>query len=564
MFIPLVYDSPSYLLSLFSKKISQILRQQTNIDYKVDTRLGSLPCGFSRSSIGNIGVEDSEKLVYISGTVILCGSIKSLAFSKDFKCCLCGYEFRLEASISLFNSFDLPSSCLSSRCKSNSFEEILGTEDWIDYREIKIYDAFTSAYRGKLPQSLWVLLTSEQVGVCTPGDDISITGIITKRWFPFIKLQTCEMQLALLASTIHVHNSKIQRSTLETVEKEKLNDFELRKVILSSFAPLIYGCDAIKLGILLSIIGGVREDVGSLHLRGHCHCLLLGEPGTGKSDLLREACKLISRGVYTNAIGASKAGLTLSAVKEGNDWMLEAGALVLADCGICALDDLSFLNKEDLSEIYECMENQTISVAKAGMVCTVNTRTTIIAACRPKKSRFDFGLNIEENSCMPSPLLSRFDLIFLLVDTPDQEADFVKSKFILNKNIDKDKILSPGQLQYVMSQALAFKPRICPSESETINRYFELLRTENGSDVTMRQLESLIRLAQAHARLCQRDKVEVFDCISIILLYEASHRGVGLTTHNSFISEPLFQLGFNEILNRLGYNNFLIDDSILE
>ena len=244
--------------------------------------------------------------------------------------------------------------------------------------------------------------------------------------------------------------------------------------------------------------------------------------------------------------------------------MLEAGALVLADCGICALDDLSFLNKEELSEIYECMENQTISVAKAGMVCTVNTRTTIIAACRPKKNRFDFGQDLKENASMPLPLLSRFDLIFLVVDTPDEKSDYQKSKFILKRNIEKASLLSIGQLQYILSQASEFKPSFTKACTNILNKYFEALRKENGSEVTMRQLESLLRLSQAHARLCQREKVDFFDCVSVIMLYESSYRGIGLVSDSSFTNPALFQIAHTEILAKLGCDEFLIDDSILD
>lgn len=560
----MIYNNPYDLMVKFSLRINQILAYSDSESLKVDVRMANVPSSFIRNSIGSIGVDDSGKILSITGTVILCGTIKSLAIRKKFRCCLCGTEFELEASISLFNSFEMPSQCPASKCRNYNFEEVPASEEWIDYREVKIYDAFTSAYRGRLPQSLWVILTSEQVGQCTAGDDISITGIIIKRWFPLIKQQFCELQLVLLATSLQVCNSKIQRPSLEIVEKSQYSDFDLRKAMLTSFAPLIYGCGSIKLGILLCIIGGIREEVGNLHLRGHSHCLLLGEPGTGKSDILREACKLISRGIYTNAIGASKAGLTLSAIKEGNDWMLEAGALVLADSGLCALDDLSFLNKEDLTEIYECMENQTISVAKAGMVCTVNTRTTIIAACRPKKSRFDFGLDLAENASMPAPLLSRFDLIFLLVDMPDSDADYHKSRFILKRNTDKKHIFTIGQVQYLLWKATIYKPVFSQVASEILNRYFDLLRKDQRANVTMRQLESLLRLAQAHARLCQKSEVDAFDAISIILLYEDTYRGIGLCDNVSFTSLTEFQIAYNQIITCLGCDGFFIDDSIFK
>lgn len=546
---------------MLNKLLAGVHNSLENLPVLVDIRLKNPPSNFTKPSIGSIGASDSEKIISISGTVILCGGVKSLAIRKSFQCCLCGENFELTACLGLFNSFELPTSCLKPNCRSSNFNEIPGSEEWIDYREIKIYDAFTSAYKGRLPQNLWIILTSEQVSLCSPGDDVCITGIIIQRWYPLLKNQLCEVQLALYATDLQVYNSKLLRPCVEMAEFDRKNDFSLRKNIIESFAPFIYGLDWVKLGILLCNIGGVREEVGALHLRGHSHCLLLGEPGTGKSDLLREGCKLANRGIYTNAIGASKAGLTLSAVKEGNDWMLEAGALVLADSGLCALDDLSFLNKEDLSEIYECMENQTISLAKAGMVCTVNTRTTILAACRPKKNRFDFGMELSENANMPAPLLSRFDLIFLLVDIPDSENDMQKSKFVLNRKCHSSEY-SSGQLQYILNAAMKLKPLFSKAAEEVINKYFEMMRKDQRKDVTMRQLESLLRLSQAHARLCQHTEVELFDCISVILLYESSFRGIGLTKLISFTNEATFQLSYNEILATLGCDSFLIDDSV--
>ena len=559
IFISLLYSDPFSLINKLLKSFTELLCEFRAF---IDIRLCNPPSPFIKPSIGSISSSDSNKIINISGTVILCGSVKSLALRKSFKCCVCGEEYLLEASLSLFNSFELPTSCSRPKCRSYSFAEVEGSEEWIDYREIKIYDAFTCSYRGRLPESLWVILTAEQVGMCSPGDDVSITGIIIQRWFPLIKNQLCDVQLALYSTDLQVYNSKLQRPSLEIVEIEKPIDFPLRSSMLTSFAPFIYGLDHLKLGLLLCILGGIREEVGTLHLRGHSHCLLLGEPGTGKSDLLRESCKLITRGIYTNAINASKAGLTLSAVKEGNDWMLEAGALVLADSGLCALDDLSFLNKEDLSEIYECMENQTISVAKAGMVCTVNTRTTIIAACRPKKNRFDFGQELNENANMPAPLLSRFDLIFLVVDLPDTEADKLKSNFVLNRK-SENQGLSIGQLQYLIGKASKIKPKFSKITENLLNKYFEVLRKDMRKDVTMRQLESLLRLTQAHAKLCMREEVEIFDCVSVIMVYEASYRGVGITKSISFVDETIFQIGFNEILAALG-SSFDIDDSVFK
>lgn len=208
--------------------------------------------------------------------------------------------------------------------------------------------------------------------------------------------------------------------------------------------------------------------------------------------------------------------------------MLEAGALVLADCGVCCLDDLSLLGKEDLSEIYECMENQTISVAKAGVVCSVNTRSTIVASCRPRKVRFDFGADVEANSGLPAPLLSRFDLIFLMLDYPDEAADEIKAKFILGGASRNSQQLSYREIQCYLDKVKELKPGMSPLASDLLLKYFQLLWGKRNSCVTIRQLESLIRLSKAHARLCERNEVTVFDSISVILPMEGTCRSSGV------------------------------------
>lgn len=170
-----------------------------------------------------------------------------------------------------------------------------------------------------MPHSLSLILTGSLVALCTPGDDITVTGVVVKRWKPLVKNCPCEVQLCLLASSIQVDDAKATQPLSISDTPLNADEFSRRNLLVHSFAPQIYGCDSVKLAVLLCVIGGVREEIQGLHLRGHCHLLLIGEPGTGKSELLREVCKVSVRGVYTNATGASKAGLTLSAVKEGTD-----------------------------------------------------------------------------------------------------------------------------------------------------------------------------------------------------------------------------------------------------
>lgn len=207
--------------------------------------------------------------------------------------------------------------------------------------------------------------------------------------------------------------------------------------MVNSVCNNIYEKNEIKLGMLLSLIGGVSqrvEDSSSMKIRGQIHLLMVGEPGTGKSQFLRSATMMSKRSVMTTGIGTTSAGLTVAAFKEGSEFILEAGALVLADCGVCTIDEFSLLKPEDRASIHEAMEQQTISVAKAGIVCRINTRTTIIAATNPLKTqKWDPNCDIQQNTGIMSSLLSRFDLIFIVVDEHHPDSDKFKAQHVLMK-----------------------------------------------------------------------------------------------------------------------------------
>jgi DNA replicative helicase MCM subunit Mcm2 (Cdc46/Mcm family) len=280
--------------------------------------------------------------------------------------------------------------------------------------------------------------------------------------------------------------------------------------------------------------------------RDQSHLLLVGDPGTGKSQILRFAAALCPRSVLTTGVGTTSAGLTCAAVREGSgkEFALEAGALVLADKGVCCIDEFGCIQDQDRTTIHEAMEQQTLSVAKAGIVCKLNCRATIIAVMNPKDCLYDNHASLSANTGLGTPLLSRFDLIFKLVDTSDAERDSNVTTYLLNRAIqgagfdvdlpalDPSDPNPPDEEPWTMEKLRAyvsvvkerFQPAMGNDAATLLERHYEKCRSARGTTipVTVRFLESLIRLSQSHARLMWRNTVDLDDAVAVVRIMECS------------------------------------------
>ncbi|KAJ2310676.1 DNA helicase mcm9 [Coemansia sp. RSA 2705] len=577
----LLLESPQKYLPLFNQAcvaVQRALKQAASVTANicsvkedVHVRITHLPNHPSLQRTRIPGSEDVGRLLSISGTVIRTGLVKMMETHRVFACTKCRGTFSVQAEIEQYNYIPKPTRCLvpgPDFCSSTTFMPADSTEEMqrcVDYQEIKIQEQVGRLALGTIPRAIVVILERDLVDMAKSGDSVTVTGVVMCRWRPVVVGERPDISVIIRANSISVLGDQSSQIAITDELRDEFHQFwanhtntpmRARDVIVASMCPQVYGLFYIKLAVMLVLISGVaRSDLTGMRVRGEAHLLMVGDPGTAKSQFLKYAAKLVPRSVLTTGIGSTSAGLTVTAVKDGAEWQLEAGALVLADRGLCCIDEFGSIREAEKSTILEAMEQQSISVAKAGIVCKLNARCSVLAAMNPK-GKYDISSSLSVNTALSTPLLSRFDLVLVLLDTHDEQWDARVSSFLLSSRqpgssteaedaVDTD----PGdtwafdKLQaYIAYVKSAFQPETTSASEQVLTGYYQMQRqrdTLNAARTTIRLLESLIRLAQAHARLMFREKVLLADAVVAVVLMESTMLSASIlgsidTLHTTF------------------------------
>uniref|UniRef100_A0A3B3T4H3 DNA helicase MCM8 n=1 Tax=Paramormyrops kingsleyae TaxID=1676925 RepID=A0A3B3T4H3_9TELE len=523
------------------------------------------------------------KYVALRGTVVRVSNIKPLCAKMAFVCNNCGdtQSFHLPDG-----KFATPTKCLQPGCRSRSFTPNRSSPLTltVDYQTIKVQELISDDQReaGRIPRTIECELTQDLVDSSVPGDTVTITGVVkvsSEEGYGRNKKDRCMFLLFLKANSIS--NSKGQKSKEEAEPESQgaLVEFSLKDLYAiqeiqaqGDLLKLILCVNLVKAGLVLALFGGCQkymDDKNRIPIRGDPHILVVGDPGLGKSQMLQAVCNVAPRGVYVCGNTTTTSGLTVTLSRDSasGDYALEAGALVLSDQGICCIDEFDKMGSQHQA-LLEAMEQQSISLAKAGIVCSLPARTSIVAAANPVGGHYNKGKTVSENLKMGSALLSRFDLVFILLDTPNEDYDHMVSDHVIAMRSGKtvvragatvshtdtreseisileavgDKPISeslkvgpresldliPHQLlrKYIGYARHYVHPKLSAEAAQVLQDFYLELRRQNQSadstPITTRQLESLIRLTEARARLELREVATKSDAEDVVEIMKHS------------------------------------------
>jgi len=559
-------ENPDQILDAFSRAIKEILKERfpdyaEKIKHDIRARIANFPV---QRSLRQINSEIITKMTSVSGMVVRSSEVKPLAKEVTYKC--------LDKHISKFTLLDGMSlnasvKCQTPNCKHTSLAIIPEASRFIDFQILRLQELPEDLPPGQLPHYVNVSIKQDLVDYARPGDRIVLTGIVRieqERISGISKSESALYRLRMDGNNVEFIGGKGIKSSRRT-EREEISPDEEKIIkslaknpdiydrLIASFAPHIRGHALFKEAILLLIVGSTQRVLtDGTKIRGDINVFLVGDPGTAKSEMLKFCARIAPRGLYTSGRGSTAAGLTAAVVRDASGiFMLEAGAVVLGDQGLVCIDEFDKMRPEDRSALHEVMEQQSASIAKGGIVATLNARTSILAAANPMFGKYDIFKNIYENVNLPIPLLTRFDLVFIVRDIPSQEKDRNIAQHIISQHgfsgTDTASLIDIDILTKYLSYAKRGEPALTKEAENLIMEFYLKMRNISGEDkenmitITPRQLEGLIRLATARARLLLKNQVEGEDADRAIYLFNEMLKNSGTDVNTGKVDIGVLQ-----------------------
>jgi replicative DNA helicase Mcm len=467
-----------------------------------------------------------ERMISIAGMVVRTSELRPLMVEGAFICPNNHITYQEQNDAILKR----PVKCESCD-ETRNFELDRRLSRFIDFQIIRIQEIPEELPPGQLPQFFDVNVEADLVNTARPGDRVVLTGIV--RAVP--DYSQGQIRMRLFKSQIDCNYIEVRGKEPEQIQITKEDEALIRSIasspnayqnLINSIAPAIHGHEAEKEAILLLLAGGTTTLLpDGTKLRGDINVLFVGDPGTAKSEMLKFAAQVAPRGIFASGKGTTAAGLSAAVIREKNVLMLEAGVVVLADQGIACIDEFDKMREEDRSALHEQMEQQSVTVAKGGIYATLNARTAILAATNPILGKYNPYQNLTDNISLPIPLLTRFDLIFVIKDIPTPSEDEKLATHILSVHAKRGYNVPPPIEFSLLKKYIAYAKKINPVLTKPAmdrikDYYLELRRrgSEGQITATPRTLESLIRLATARARILLRNEVLEEDALEAISL----------------------------------------------
>jgi len=552
-------------------------------DLPVDVSLGQAHVrvgGLDTTEIRELRSEHVSTLLSVQGMIRKATDVRPKVQQAAFECQRCGTLTRVPQSS---GSYQEPHECEGCE-RQGPFQLNVDQSEFVDSQKLRVQESPEGLRGGETPQSIDVNVEDDLTGVVSPGDHVTVTGVLRLDQKSGGQDESPVFDVYMDGRSVSVEDEEFEDMDITAADKADIAELseadDIYEQMVGSIAPSIYGHERAKLAMALQLFSGVTKHLpdGS-RTRGDMHMLLIGDPGTGKSALLQYIRHISPRSVYTSGKGSSSAGLTAAAVRddfaEGQQWTLEAGAVVLADKGVAAVDELDKMAADDRSALHEALEQQTVSISKAGINATLKARCSLLAAANPRDGRFDQYEGIGSQIDLEPALISRFDLIFTVTDQPDEERDAMLADHILKtnyagelnthrnemtqSNVTEEEVesvtddVAPAIEPELLRKYVAFArrniyPTMTEEAIERIREFYVNLRARGqGEDapvpVTARKLEALVRLAEASARVRLSDEVTGQDADRVIDIVRSCLQDVGMDPETGEFDADVIETG---------------------